>query len=424
MKNKNLWAAISLFNLCIVAVLGVLLRSKILFTLPWLDYLKVLDAHWHFAFGGWLTLALLFLLVQELLPEHFSNRPVYQMLCGAIVACSFGTLFTVLFSDNNLLVSLFSACFILATYVFGWMFIRDVRKVGSNKTVYLLSLSAIVCLIVSSLGSVTLMYLHMTKSLEPLLYRDASYVYLHLQYNGFFTLTAFALLFHKVYPRISKRSQQRFYFFSVLLCLSIVPSLFLSFLWQNPNTLFRLIATIGSILVFLSVSWFVISALSVFKLYKIVTPAVRNIILLSAAAFVLKMFLQSLTIFSSIGNAVFGDRPVIIGFLHLVFLGFVSPFVLAYYLQLKILNIKSTLTRYSLVIFIAGVIGNEATLMLQGLGAMFLKSSDLVPHILWVISIVLLTGTVLAFAASTQSKFSFSKASRKRVNRVSQAKGS
>jgi hypothetical protein len=56
-------------------------------------------------------------------------------------------------------------------------------------------------------------------------------------------------------------------------------------------------------------------------------------ILLSIGAFVLKMVLQSLTIFAGVGNAVFGDRPVIIGFLHLVFLGFVSPFILAYYTQ-------------------------------------------------------------------------------------------
>jgi hypothetical protein len=407
MRNKNLWSRISLFNLCVVASLGVLLRSKILFTLPSLNYLKLLDAHWHFAFDAWLTLALLFLLVQGILPEKFSNKSIYQVFFAGIVATSYGILLTVLFASNSFLTTIASTLFILLTYIFGWTFIRDIKMAGVGRTVYLLSLSAIICLILSSFGSITLFYLHLVKSLEPNAYRDASYVYLHLQYNGFFTLTAFALLFHQLYGRISKRSQKRFYLFSVLLCLSIIPSLFLYFLWQNPNTLFSVIALIGSILVFIAVCWFVITALSIFKIYRVVGSAVRNTILLSATAFILKMVLQSLTIFNTIGNAVFGDRPVIIGFLHLVFLGFVSTFILAYYLQIRILNIKSNITRLSLVTFVVGVIMNELTLMLQGVGAMFWKSSSLFPHLLWVISIGLLIGSILIFLASAQTKFSF-----------------
>ena len=333
------------------------------------------------------------------------------MLFAGIVATSYGIFLTVLFVNNNLSTTIFSTAFILFTYVFGWILIKDIRKARVGKAVSLLSLSAIICLVVSSFGSITLIYLHLINSLEPIAYRDASYVYLHLQYNGFFTLTAFALFFHRVYDRISKRSRRRFFLFSLLLCLSIVPSLFLSFLWQNPNTWFRVIAMIGSVLVFLTVCWFLITALSAFKLFKIEASAVRNIILLSATAFILKMFLQGLTIFSSIGNAVFGDRPVIIGFLHLVFLGFVSTFVLAYYIQLGFLNIENKLTRLSLITFVVGIILNELVLMLQGVGAMFLKSSYLVPDLLWAISIGLLIGSILIFMGSIQAKFSFVKSS-------------
>ena len=59
MKNTTLWASTSLFNFCIVGLLGFILRSKILFDLPWINYLNLLDAHSRFAFGGWITLALL-----------------------------------------------------------------------------------------------------------------------------------------------------------------------------------------------------------------------------------------------------------------------------------------------------------------------------------------------------------------------------
>jgi hypothetical protein len=222
-------------------------------------------------------------------------------------------------------------------------------------------------------------------------------------------LAVFALLFHKLYPKISKKTQQNFYWFSVLLCVSIFPSLFLSFLWQDPNNLFRIIALAGSILIFVSVTWFIVSALPVLKYSKQAVPAVRYILFLSTGAFVLKMLLQSFTIFPLVGNAVFGDRPVIIGFLHLVFLGFVSPFILAYYVQKNLLNIKIKLTGFGLIIFMLGVVCNELTLMLQGLGAMFLKSSYLFSWILWAISILLTAGAILIFTARMKSKTSFSK---------------
>ena len=110
---------------------------------------------------------------------------------------------------------------------------------------------------------------------------------------------------------------------------------------------------------------------------------------------VLKMFLQSFTIFPSVGNAVFGDRPMIMGFLHLVFLGFVTLFLLAYFAQQGLLNLKSKFTRVTLIIFSIGVVFNEIALMGQGLGALFIKSSDWFPWLLWVVSIWLFSGAFL-----------------------------
>ncbi|HYM92985.1 MAG TPA: hypothetical protein VET23_02525 [Chitinophagaceae bacterium] len=404
MKNRSTWINIAFFNLCMVAVLGFILRSKILFELPWINYLNLLDAHYHFAFEGWVTFALLLLMVSELLPESLNRRPVYTWLFAGIVLCSFSILIITLFNNNTVSREFFSYLFILFTYVIGWRFLKDLRKIPMNKTVRLLSVSAIVCLILSSVGPVTLTYLHATRSMHPFFYRDASYVYLHLQYNGFFTLAVFALLFQKLYPLISKKTQQNFYGFAVLLCVTVLPSLFLSFLWQDPNSIYRIIAVIGSILIFLSVTWFVIAAFPLLKLTRMASPAVRYILMLSTGAFVLKTFLQSFTIFPSVGNAVFGDRPVIIGFLHLVFLGFVSPFILAWYVRNNGLNIKNKLTVFALILFILGIAFNEITLMLQGLGAMFLESSYLFPWILWIISIWLMTGAILIFAARLKSR--------------------
>jgi len=268
----------------------------------------------------------------------------------------------------------------------------------------LLSVSAIGSLVLSSAGPIILIYLHEIRSTQPFFFRDAQYLYLHLQYNGFFTLAIFALIFHKLYPRISSSVQQRFYYFSVLLCVSILPSLFLSFLWQDPNILFRIIAIIGSILIFISITWFIILASSLLRMSKLVDAGVRYIMFLSVGAFVLKMILFGLTIFTPVGNAVLGNRPIIIGFLHLVFLGFVSSFVFAWYLHLRILNPEIKLTKYALLIFLSVVVLNEIMLTLQGLSTMFLLSSYLYSWPLWVVSIGLVGGAILIYIASIRSK--------------------
>src|SRR6266581_3687612 len=109
MKNKNLWVDLSLINLCIVAFLGFTLRSKILFALPTINYLNFLDTHSHFAFEGWVTLALLFLLVHELLPGQFNQKSIYQWCFGGIVMSSYGILLTTPFNNNSFLAEFFSA---------------------------------------------------------------------------------------------------------------------------------------------------------------------------------------------------------------------------------------------------------------------------------------------------------------------------
>jgi hypothetical protein len=416
MKNKILWAQVSIFNLCVVALLGFVLRSKMVFDLPGINFLNLLDAHFHFAFGAWITPALMLLLVHELLPDPINNRPVYRWIFAGLVFTSFIILLSTVFNSGRLLTTIFSSLFILITWFFSWVFLTHLRTADVNKTVRLLSVSAIGSLVLSSAGPIILIYLHEIRSTQPFFFRDAQYLYLHLQYNGFFTLAIFALVFYKLYPRISTSVQQRFYYFSVLLCVSILPSLFLSFLWQDPNILFRIIAIIGSILIFISITWFIVLASRLFEMLKLVEPAVRYIMVLSVSAFILKMILLALTIVTPVGNAVFGDRPIIIGFLHLVFLGFVSSFVLAWYLQIRILNPAIKLTKYALLIFLLVVVLNEIILTLQGLSSMFLLRSYLYSWPLWVLSIGLLGGAILIYIASIRSKAHLANSIKNRKN--------
>ena len=60
------WIRISLFNLLVVALLGVLMRYKIGFSFPFFDQKYLQHAHSHFAFAGWVSQMLMACMVRLL----------------------------------------------------------------------------------------------------------------------------------------------------------------------------------------------------------------------------------------------------------------------------------------------------------------------------------------------------------------------
>lgn len=384
-----MWVRICLVHLSIVALLGMLLRSKILFSLPFVDFKYLLNAHSHFAFGGWVSLILMTLLVFEILPVEKSSKRIYTGLLGAITINAWGMLLCFPFQGYAFLSILFSTLFIFTTYLFSWVYIRDIIELPLNGPAKLLIITALICLVVSSVGPFTLAYLLATHSGNFLLYKDSVYTYLHFQYNGFFTMSVLGILFQKIDPAPG-HTARRAKVFSILLCASILPAAFLSYLWEYPASHYRIIALIGAITTLASLLFFV-PIFSTMKRY-FTHQTARTIGTLSLVAFMLKMLLQSGTIIPAVGNAVFGDRPVIIGFLHLVFLGFISLFAIAYLWQRGLLSVDRVGTKIGVCVFTIAVISNELILMLQGLGIMFKQNSVIYAWLLWIIAIGLFAG--------------------------------
>lgn len=383
------WISIALVNLAIVAALGFLLRSKMIFSIPFFNFRYFLHAHSHFAFGGWVTVALLALMVYKMLPENLYSKPAYKWLLGGILFNSYGMLVSFPFEGYAFFSILFSTLFIFTSYGYACFFIRDILKTPASKSVKLLSVSANIFMVLSSAGAFSLAFLMMTKSHNVYLYKDAIYTYLHLQYSGFFTLGVFALLFHY----LTKDNKQIFRF-AAFLTTSVIPTLFISYLWHYPHWTVRSIAFCGCALLAASLFSFFPAVRSLRKSFKVLKPIARKIAFLSMASFLLKMAFQSLTIIPSLEPLVFSNRPVIIGFLHLVLLGFISLFLLAYFLQTGMLPYKKALPA-ALWIFTFGVILNEIILMAQGLGFMMMTGSKAAPYLLWFAAAFLFSGATM-----------------------------
>jgi hypothetical protein len=390
--RKNFWLGLCLINLCIVALFGFALRTKILFTAPFINYRSILSAHSHFAFAGWVGLALMTLLIYQLLPKEIYLRRSYQfILAGTEISALGMALFFPLEGYSNTAI-IFSSMYIMMNYIFGWFYIKDLLKLALDKAIKRLAVSAIVFLLVSAIGPAALAYILITGKGDANLYRDSIYTFLHFQYNGFFTLTVLAVFFQFLVSRgvvITKSLGQ----FSLFMVLSVVPSLFLSLLWHNKD-LFHILGAIGCALILISLFLFFYSFRSIQVKQVFTSKTAYYFFLFWITSFCLKLLLNAGTTIPQLSDEVYGDRPIIIGFLHLVFLGFVSFFIFSTLIEEQVYLVRKFAWRIPLYIFSVGIFANELFLMVQGLGILLKFNSAIYPWLLWFAAITLFTGAL------------------------------
>lgn len=389
MNTLKSWSNIALINLAIVATLGLLMRSKFIFSLPAVNFKHTLHAHSHFAFGGWVTLALLALMTYQLLPATMSKKPIYKFLLSGILLNAIGMLVSFSCQGYGLFSITFSTLFIFVSYAFSIVFIKDMSKTRLPATIKILAVSSLVYLVLSSVGPFTLAYLMATRSPNLILYKDSIYTYLHLQYSGFFTLSIFALLIHKLV--IDNRTIR---VFSALLNFSVIPSMFISYLWHYPGAGTYAIAIAGSLSLLACTFIFLKIIFVLREKFLTLRPTTRILVTIAMTAFVLKMLFQSLTIIPSLGELVFNNRPVIIGFLHLVLLAFISLYILGHFIEDELIEL-TIVAKIGLWLFVSGVVLNEIILLTQGLGFMLMLSSAITQWLLWIAAICLMSGALM-----------------------------
>ncbi|HSF46438.1 MAG TPA: hypothetical protein VLA58_10525 [Chitinophagaceae bacterium] len=401
MKLRS-WYLVSLFNLAIVALLGSLLRTKILFPLPWIDHKNFINAHSHFAFGAWISLSFLAMFTDTLLPESKMNKAWYNQMLWGLQLSSIGMLLSFPFQGYGAISIFFSTMFILFSYGYAWAFIKDMSRSGTKGPEVILAVSALICLVISSFGPFTLAYVLASGSLNAILYKDAVYFYLHFQYNGFFTLAIFALLIAKLKD---DSKDYRASLFAKLLCFSIIPSFFLTLLWHSENWLVRSLALTGVLLLLASLFMFFRFMLTKPARQVFPHPIALLVCRLALISFVLKILLQAGTVVPELGHAVFGLRPVIIGFLHLVFLGLASFYILAEYIQRQVLDTGRGIARTAIYGFMTSVVVQETVLLVQGVGLLAGTSFSMFNWILWVLSIMLFTFALLMAVSGLKNSF-------------------
>lgn len=333
------WVKIVLFNFLLVAVLGVLMRYKIGFEFPYLDQKNIQHAHSHFAFSGWVSLSLMALMVSVLKTKIPNiNTKVFNYIFITYLVCAFGMLFSFLAEGYGLYSSFFSTASIITSFLFCIYYFKTIKSTkGIASTPWFIT--ALLYNIISTLGTFYLSYMMASKHLDQHSYFASEYWYLHFQYNGWFFFACMGLFMDYLQNNtIVIKSINTFFW---LFAISCIPAYGLSILWIKLPVFIYIIIAIAAIMQFTSWVLFLyylnINTLS--KKLELNTLA-QLLLLCVGIALTIKFSLQLGSTIPAVSELAFGFRPIVIAYLHLIFLAFVSMFLLFYFYVHQIISHK------------------------------------------------------------------------------------
>ncbi|EOR93395.1 hypothetical protein ADIARSV_3474 [Arcticibacter svalbardensis MN12-7] len=396
------WLTISFFNLLLVASLGIILRYKIAFYLPFVEQKFALHSHSHFAFSGWITQTLMVLLIHYLslnLGPQIVKR--YYWLLYANLITAYGMMVSFMLQGYGLYSITFSSLSIVVSYFFAIYYWKDLAQIKLKKVSHLWFKVALLFSVISSIGVFSLAYMMANAISNQNGHLSAIYFFLHFQYNGWFFFAGMGLLVSRLEQIKAATKTLRLIF--ILFCFACLPAYFLSIMWiKIPGiTYITLVAAVAQL-----IGWGLmlklISNNRAFIRREFSKPGLV-LLLLSAIALSIKLLLQSASVHPALSQLSYSFRPIVIGYLHLVLLAVISVFIIGYILSFKLVPVKRNFLT-GVCVFVIGIIINEILLMMQGITAL---NYTIIPHIdlmLFTAAIILFAGIAMMFYSCIKNR--------------------
>ncbi|MCO5249619.1 MAG: hypothetical protein M9887_11810 [Chitinophagales bacterium] len=396
------WIKIGLWSLVFVAVWGMMMRYKIAFDFPFFKQKFLIHAHSHFALTGWIG-HLLYLGVGSIVLPYINaaRKRWYNFLIWINVISSFGMLIAFTLEGYKAVSITFSTLVIVVGVAFAVLFIHDSKLLPKeNKSRYWASIG-LICNIVASVGPLYLGYLMATNQAGYSISMACIYFYLHFLYNGWFLFGTIAIIINYLpnnFPSLKNTM--------ILLSITTIPTYTLSIitLFKFPDWCINLVsaATLVEVCVWFYILTKGISYFRNHKELKLHSNYIRLFIYSAAFAMSLKFILQGFTIDKAFSIQVYGIRSIVIGYLHLVFLGVYSLFYIGLMLQKGFIK-HTKIFIFGAIFFFIGVFFNELFLGIQGGASIFYIFVPYMNESLLGAAIVLL---VSAIWMATSSKIS------------------
>lgn len=301
--------------LAIAVIFAAVIRSSFIFGMgTWFNYKYFLHTHSHLAFLGWIfNIIYYFLLKQYALLE----RKKYAYLFIALNISVLGMLLTFPFQGYAVGSIIFSTLHILLSYFFAIFLYRDTR--GDSSIHRKFAMAALLFMVISSIGPFSLAPIIVNGMKDTIWYDLSIYFYLHFQYNGWFILSIVSLIAYSIKVKDQDNWKRAYNLFLISTFLNFS----LSTLWTDPGWVINIVSVLSSMMQFHAI--FLMSKDIFVHLRSM--DRFKSIILKSIfALFVIKVFFALAGSIQEVAMFVYYNRNLVIGYLHLVFLGIVTPF--------------------------------------------------------------------------------------------------
>ncbi len=402
------WYQLALLNLVVLTLLGLLLRYKINFPLPLLQQENILHAHSHFAFNGWISFLLQLLLLDEFTNNYKQATRFWDRFFLASTFINYAMIISFAWTGYSAISIAFSTLALFLSYIFAYKIYRQLPVKDAQQVSSRFVKASLFFLLLSSFGTYALAAV-MSMKTDPYWLHNALYFFLHFQYNGWFTFAVLAFLLKKLEASTNYHYPSARTFF-LLLASTCIPSYLFTSLWHHRPAYITIVIIVTAIL----------QTASLYFLWKLLHRNVKQVYYglpivckwlfsIAISAFVLKVLLQFFSVHPKLAQLAFGFRPIIIGYLHLIFLGFITMYLLGVIADKQIVYLKHRVTVAGLVTFAAGILINEILLAVQGFAAIYYLYLPMVNLLLYANTFTLVAGAVLLFAAAIKANEATSK---------------
>lgn len=364
------WATIPLFFLFAVAVIGTALRGVFILgtrSILRLEFGNVLHAHSHVAFQGWIYPALFLGFVVMFLSPAQIQKGRYKLQLVLTVVTIVGMLITFSLQGYGLYSIAFSTLYQFISYWFIVKFLLDLghtRQSGEPRPLsHWFAIISLLSLLVATMGPYALAVISAKGGNDTVFYRWAVYFYLHFQYNGGFTFGILALWFRIREQQGIIIPQKAGIWGFGLLAVSLIPGYGLSLIGDPVagwvywvSVVAGLMQLVGTVLVF--------RALFTDKSEQGVGS--KLILGVAIGSLTLKTLLQLASVLPAFAELAFHNRNVLIAYIHLCLIGFISFGLLSFFVRRGWLHLRSPFVAGGIVLFFVGFVATELILVLHG----------------------------------------------------------
>lgn len=358
---------IAIFNLLIVGIIGSLLRLYFVYPIPGFNFQFVLHGHSHLAFLGWVFMALYIVLTYAYLSPEKLKSGKYPILFLILQGANLGMLGTFPWTGYAQWSIAFSTIHALGTLFFAWTFIRDVQPnlPQKHQASFQFVKWALILMMISNLAPFALGPISAFQGKNNL-YHLTIYFYMHFQYNGWFTFALLGMILWLLERRGANTQTKLIKRAFFLKLAAVFPAYILSALWTQPGLVWHFLGGFVSLVQLIGLGYFLVFILKNLG-FLISRKSVHQKIILwcGILGISIQHILMFLSAFPFLGKMAFA-RPIVIAYLHLVLIGFVTHWLFFLFLKMKF-TLETFSSKIGFYLFLAAFLATEIILVFQSL---------------------------------------------------------